>query len=233
MGPDLPMTGPDMSQISPPLRILLIGSIIFLAAWFTVLKPGGSTGTTAPTPVASPAASNPNGPKANTSLGRAVQAAHGASQTSDAANAKLQAATGGTTTAPAPTTAAPAGKPAAAAPAKPGAAAADAGLPIPVAKALAADKIVAILFWNPKAADDRAVRKALRHVDTYRHRVVIEVANIKDIARYAPITQGVDVQQSPSVVVIGHDRKADLLTGYVDRVTINQSISDAIRAQKG
>ena len=33
-----------VSQISMPMRILLIGAAVFLAAWFTVLKPGGSRG---------------------------------------------------------------------------------------------------------------------------------------------------------------------------------------------
>ena len=28
-----------MSQISPPIRIVLIGAVVFLAAWFTILKP--------------------------------------------------------------------------------------------------------------------------------------------------------------------------------------------------
>lgn len=32
----------DVSQISMPMRILLIGAAVFLAAWFTVLKPGGA-----------------------------------------------------------------------------------------------------------------------------------------------------------------------------------------------
>ena len=30
-----------VSQISMPMRIVLVGAIVFLAAWFTVLKPGG------------------------------------------------------------------------------------------------------------------------------------------------------------------------------------------------
>jgi hypothetical protein len=225
-----------MSQISPPLRILIIGSVVFLAAWFAFLRPGGGTSSTS-TPAAAtpqPLSQNANGPAAKTSLGRAVQAAHRAANASDAQTAADSGAAAPSTSAPAaahPATAA--GKPAApAAAAKPAhSAAAAAALPLPVAKALAEDKILVMLFWNPKAADDRAVRQALRHVDTYRHRVVIRVANIRDVARYAPITQGVDVSQSPSVVVVGHHHEADLMSGYVDRMTIEQSISNAIHAQ--
>jgi hypothetical protein len=47
-----------VSQISPPIRILLIGAVVFLAAWFTVLKPkDGAVApvATAPAPAATPA----------------------------------------------------------------------------------------------------------------------------------------------------------------------------------
>src|SRR4051794_29930979 len=176
MAADVPMTVRDMSQISPPLRILLIGSVVFLAAWFAFMRPGGSTGgTTKPSTPAQPLASNPNGPKAQTGLGRAVQSAHGAAQATEAASAAA-GADPAAATAPSTTGTAPA--PAAAGTVKAKTADAAAGLPVPVAKALAEKKILVMLFWNPKAADDRAVRKALRHVDNYRHRVVIKVANI-------------------------------------------------------
>ena len=45
-----------MSQISPPLRILLVGSVLFLAAYMVFLRPGGGTDTVAPAPATTPAA---------------------------------------------------------------------------------------------------------------------------------------------------------------------------------
>ena len=32
-----------VSQISQPVRILLIGAVVFLAAWFTLLRPKAET----------------------------------------------------------------------------------------------------------------------------------------------------------------------------------------------
>ena len=225
-----------MSQISPPLRILLAGSIVFLAAWFVMLRP--SAETTPPAPPAAPAAapgeglaSNPNGPTAKTSVGRAVQQANGASQATEEATK----AHGGVVdkAAPAPKTAT---KPGAATATEPAPAAEEdaaetAGLPTDVAKAIADKKVLVMLFWNPGAADDRMVRRELRGIDRHKGDVKVHVANVEDIARYAPITRGVNVEQSPSVVVVGSDLKADLLTGWADAETIDQYVSDAIRAR--
>src|SRR4051794_18761522 len=195
------MQGLTMSQISPPIRILLVGSVLFIAAWMTILKPKDSA------PAPAPAAAAPatprvaaGGEKAGTSLGKAVEAANNASSAQSAANARhgdeSQSAPAAPSTAATPSTAA----------AKPGTTTtdpkgdvSDAGLPLPVAKAVAQHKVLVLLFWNPKAADDRAVRKELRFVGT-RHRkdVVVHVADVKNIARYAPVTRGANVEQSPS-----------------------------------
>ena len=81
----------DVSQISMPMRILLIGAAVFLAAWFTVLKPGGAEevtpaassrrtptqpATTAATAAATPAAAEPteNTPVADVGRARRVLA---------------------------------------------------------------------------------------------------------------------------------------------------------------
>ena len=47
-------------------------------------------------------------------------------------------------------------------------------------------------------------------------KVAVQVANVANIGRYVAITRGVDVQQSPSIVVIDRNRAGTLLTGYVD-----------------
>ena len=95
---------------------------------------------------------------------------------------------------------------------------------------MADKKVMVLLFWNPKAADDKAVRRAVKGIGSHHGKVAVDVANVADVARYAPITRGVDVQQSPSVVVVDRKLQADLLTGYVDRQTIEQTVSDALRA---
>lgn len=220
-----------MSQISPPMRILLAGAVVFLAAWMLFLKPGGDTETAAApaTPAATPAgaASDPDGPKAGTGIGRAVQSANGAAKTSDAANAAA-----GSETAPSTSrsTAPTAGKPqtSPATPSKP----ADpelAKLPTWVQDNID-KKVVAILFFNGRAADDRRTRAALE--DSYRAhgRVVARAVPIGRISRYGAVARGVDVQQSPTLMIIDRDRHADALVGFSSRETIDQAIIDGLLA---
>jgi hypothetical protein len=235
------MTGGDMSQISPPLRIVLVGSVVFLAAWFVFLRPGGSASTPTTTPVATPAATtvpakDPSA-KANSSLGKDVQKAVAAKQASEASSkasagetSDSSTSTGGAT-APATTTAAkPAttATPAAAAPAKPKTATKFDGLPLSVAKALAEKKVVVLAFWNPKSADDEATRDAVKGLSTHKGKVVVQIADVRKIARYATITRGVDVSQSPSVLVIDRKLKTNLLVGFNTRQTIDQAVLDAL-----
>jgi hypothetical protein len=228
-----------MSQISPPLRILLIGSVLFLAAWMMFLRPKDSATTPAApavtaTATPAPAASRPSssGTTAHTSLGRDVQKARDAAQTAGPAGAaaagEATPAAGSTATAK-PATSAHHG----AAPAKPAhhARVAAHGLPVSVAKALAARKVLVVYFWDPKALDDQAVRHELHHVHRHGGKVVVHVANVKDIARYAPIAKGVDVEQSPATVVVDRKLRGTLLTGYVDHVAIDQAVTDALHAK--
>lgn len=232
-----------MNQISPPLRILLVGAIVFMGAWMTVLKP--KTGEDVPLPTAASVAAPPTAasgqPGAPPALTKPGQVAAEAQKAADTAG---QAASARAGEAPA---SAPAGSSSSAS--KPGVtpvtggvappaateadrkAVKDAALPKAVAKAIAGKKTLVLFFWNSKAADDRAVRKALKGVDRHRGKVAVHVASIKDISRYAPITRGVDVSQSPSIVVVDKRLQAELLTGYVDRVSINQAISDALRVK--
>ena len=57
------------------------------------------------------------------------------------------------------------------------------------------------------------------------------LASIKDVARYAPITRGVNLEQSPTVVVV-KGKTADALVGYVDSKSIDQAVSDVMRSSK-
>ena len=89
-----------------------------------------------------------------------------------------------------------------------------------------------LLFWNPKAADDKAVERALEGVDRHKGRVLAHAAHIKRIASYQQITRGAQVEQSPTVVVVDRDRKVQTLVGYVDRTSIDQAVTDALRKKR-
>ena len=204
-----------MSQISPPIRIVLVAAIAFMAAWFVFLRPGTEAVVTEPPP-ASGLTSAVTGAKATAAEADAA-AATASSQSADPAAATGTATKTGGATAPA------GAKPAAKAPK------AELGLPASVAKAVAKDKALVMLFWNKDAYDDQAVRGELRKIDRHKGKVKIHVASINDVARYAAITRGVNLEQSPTVVVV-KGNTADALVGYVDRGTINQTVSDVLRS---
>ena len=101
------------------------------------------------------------------------------------------------------------------------------GLPKPVARALRRHQVLVLLFWNGRSADDKAVHAALKRVDRWNGRVSVQSAPISRIAR------GVDVQQSPTVVVADSNLQAETLVGYVDAATINQVVVDSLRNSGG
>jgi hypothetical protein len=205
-----------VSQISPPVRILLIGAVVFLAAWFTILKPKPAevppltTSTTTDEPVSA--------------AGKAVDKAKAAAgQKTESAPADTGAATK-TTPAPAPQAA-----PATAIPAE-----ALAKLPKDVAAALEARKVLVLgVFadeakrWRPMSDDDRYTRNALRDANRYDGGVFVKNVSINRLSTYGPLVNDLHVNQSPSVVVIDGNLQGRVLTGYVDRISINQVIADA------
>src|SRR3954454_9899753 len=238
-----------MRQSSPPFRILLVAVIGLCAAYFLFLKPKDETVPAAPAPAAAttPVPAKDPGAKTQSKPGAIVQKA--TADTQNASDRSEQAAgtsvgiddgkTDGTTsTGPAstgvntnPVTKAPAtGQTSTPAPITK---AALASLPKHVRHAIEQRKVLALLFWNKRSYDDRAVRRELRHVSHYGHQVYVRASPIKNVPRYQAITRGVDVEQSPTIVVVDSNLKAVTLVGYVDRDTIDQAVVDSIRASGG
>jgi hypothetical protein len=231
-----------MSQISPPIRILLVCAVAFMAAWMLFLRPSSDAGTPTaeepvPTAAAPPAAAG--GEKAESLAGKAVEAANEATAATDARVERIQNGTetpadaGQAANAQATATSKSNGAETAAA-GKPGKLVkSDAGgLPLRVLKAIADRKVVALLFWSPKSVEDQQVRKALRGIDRHDGKVLAHATHIKRIAAYQQITRGAQVEQSPTIVVIDRDRTVRTLVGFVDRTTIDQTVTDALRASK-
>ena len=223
-----------MSQISPPIRILLVCAVAFMAAWMLFLRPKDNAGTPAastPTPAAT-TPTDAGGAKAESLAGKAVEKANEAKAAEDARAEKLADGVGATATTPTTTAATPtAEEPVAGT--EPGKltqkATASGGLPVRVLHALADRKVVVLLFWSPKAAEDKAVRKALGGIDRHKGKVLAHASHVKRISSYGQITRGADVSQSPTVVVVDRNRKVETLVGYVDRQTIDQAVTDALR----
>ena len=107
------------------------------------------------------------------------------------------------------------------------------GLPKPLRKAIRDDKILVVLFSNRKSYDDKAVEKALTKVNKWDGKVYVHTAPLRKISRYGRIARGVNVEQSPTVVVADHTLKAETLVGYVDRGRIDQAVLDARRNTTG
>jgi hypothetical protein len=216
----------DVSQISPPIRILVISAVALMAAWMLFLRPETEVvepATTTPAPnvqTGQPAVSEP---------GKVGQAAQDAVDATNAKLGKTESAgeTGGTTVGPATAVKPGATTPPTAAPTRPEVSLD--GLPKPVANAVEQGKVMVLLFWNPKSADDRAVRRSLRGVDRWGGDVYVKAAPVKSVSRYGRITRGADVQQSPTVVVVDRNLRAEALVGFVDTPTIDQAVVDAMR----
>lgn len=190
----------DVNQISMPMRILLIGAVVFLAAWFTILKPGGGEEDI-------PAVAPANTTETTTGTASASAAPDAASEGEDTTVAA--------TAIPNDVLA---------------------KLPKDVTKAIKARKTLVLgVFtddaksYRPMADDDRYVRNALKKTNRYKGEVFAKNISIADLATYAPLVNDLDIDQSPTVVVIDRNLKGTTLTGYVDRVSINQAIQDARR----
>jgi cytoskeletal protein RodZ len=236
-----------MGTLPKPLIGLLLGTVAFFAIWMVALKPhssasGGSQGGVG-------------------QYQPAINQAHQAVTTSNQANAKLGAPTATTSAAtpaattpasqPARTAKATTAKTATAkathgkatqakvtktkaAPAKPttqSAAASAAASAKTVGTAIRAGKVVAILFYNDAAADDRAMKKELASIPTHGGKVVKVAVPVSQLIQFSSLTQTVDVNTAPELVLIDHERQASTLVGYADGVEIAQRIDNALAAK--
>lgn len=219
-----------MSQISPPIRILLVCAVGFLGAYMLFLRPKDAV-----VPPAAPAPNVQTDAPAVSGPGKAAEAAQGAVEAANGQLAQQESVDGvdAGETAAGTKSSAKAGKQQGQAATAAAAGVDLKGLPKPVAKAIRKNKVLVLLFWNGKSADDKAVHKALAKVDRWDGRVYVGSAPIKRISKYGRIARGVDVEQSPTVVVADPDLRAEALVGYVDTRTIDQAVVDALRNSTG
>jgi hypothetical protein len=213
-----------VSQISPPIRIVLVLAVAVLGAYMLFLRP-------------KPEEIPPVEP-AGTSVSQPGQVRDAAEDAVDAANGQLaqQESVDGVD----------AGESAAATqsatkntqPGKAQGAAAEPaqdlkGLPKPVRKAIRDNKMLVMLFSNGKSYDDKAVEKAVSKINRWDGRVFVHTAPLRKISQYGRIARGVSVEQSPTVVVADGALRAETLVGYVDRGRIDQAVVDARRNTSG
>jgi hypothetical protein len=214
-----------VSQISPPIRILLVLTVAVMGVYMLFLRPKPEE-----TPPVEPA---------GTSVSQPGQVRDAAEDAVAAANEQLaqQESVDGVDAGESAAGAQSATKKGQAGKAQGAAAAAPAedlkGLPKPVRKAIRDDKILVMLFSNGKSYDDKAVEKAVSKVNRWDGRVFVHTAPLRKISKYGRIARGVSVEQSPTVVVADSSLRAETLVGYVDRGRINQAVVDARRNTSG
>jgi hypothetical protein len=220
-----------VSQISPPIRILLVSAVALIAAWTLFLKPKGVSPEPA---VATPAPNVQTGAPAQSFAGKMAQKAKDAVAKANGTQAAGTTAAAGATAGTATQAHTTAAKAAATDPALP--AAALRKLPKDVARALKAHKVLVLGViatdgkpWRPMASDDKLVQRALRHVNRYHGAVFVKKVSLLKLAGYGPLFSGLEINQTPSVVVVDRKLKATVVAGYLDVVSINQAIADAYR----
>jgi len=215
-----------VSQISPPIRIVLVLAVAVMGVYMFFLRP-------------KPEEIPPVEP-AGTSTSQPGQVRDAAEDAVDAANSQLQqqesvdgvdAGESAAGTAPATK----AGKQGNAAKGAAAGAPADdlKGLPKPVRAAIRDNKTLVVLFSNGKSYDDKAVETAVTKINRWDGRVFVHTAPLRKISKYGRIARGVSVEQSPTVVVADRQLRAETLVGYVDRATIDQAVVDARQNSTG
>ena len=213
-----------VSQISPPIRILLVLAVAVMGVYMLVLRP-------------KPEEIPPVEP-AGTSVSQPGQVRDAAEDAVDAANGQLaqQESVDGVDAGEAAAGTQSATKKGQSGKAE-GAAAGPAqdlkGMPKPVRKAIRDEKILVVLFSNGKSYDDKAVEKAVSRINRWDGRVFVHTAPLRKISKYGRIARGVSVEQSPTVVVADRTLRAETLVGYVDRGRIDQAVLDARRNTSG
>src|SRR3954454_19164874 len=236
-----------MSQTSPPIRILLVAVIGLCAAYMLFLRPKTDTAVpdAAPAAATTPIPAKDPGAKTHSKPGAIVQKATADTQAASARSkvAAGEAPGGLASDAPATTGAAPAAgvntNPVTQAPATAQSAPAKltqkqvATLPKDVRRAVTQRKVLALLFYNNRSDDDKATRRALAKVDRFGGQVFVDAHWIKNVAPYQAITRGVDLEQSPTVVVVDRNLKAEALVGYNDAAALEQAVVDALLASGG
>jgi hypothetical protein len=233
---------------SRSLIALLIGTVVFFALWMFALKPhsssNGGSGSSSSQGVGA-FKSDINKAHQAVATSNASNAASGnenATSSSGGATASHQAVTPtpAHTQTTATTTAKPTSKSTAATTTKPSTKPSPATIAskqralaaslTTVESAVHAHKVLALLFYNPLAADDQAVKKELAAVPSHKGQVVKLAIPLDEAAKFTAVTQQVPVNLSPTLVLVSRAGDAIEMVGYSDSFEIDQRVDSALSA---
>jgi hypothetical protein len=92
-------------------------------------------------------------------------------------------------------------------------------------------KIVTILFWNQKAAVDRAVQRELQAVGhALGAKIAVHDAHADQVGSFGTITRTIQVNETPTILIVGKGGQTTTLTGLTDVFAIEQAIGEAQKA---
>jgi hypothetical protein len=96
-----------------------------------------------------------------------------------------------------------------------------------VRAAISAHRVVALLFYNPEAADDQAVKQELASVPTHKRHVVKLAIPLNEAASFTAVTQQVPVNLSPTLVLVSSSGQASEIVGFATSFEISRRVDDA------
>jgi hypothetical protein len=233
-----------MDNVSRPLIALLVATVAFFALWIVALKPSSSTSSSNPgayrsaIKAAHQAVSASGGAHPGTtptalasapgSAPSAAATSHSGSGASTPTASTPATTTPGAATPGTATTATVAGRATGVTVVRKHDSPATRHRLNAVTAALENRRVLALLFYNPAATDDRAVKRELATVPTHHLSVVSLAVPINELARYPVVTTQVPVNESPTLVLIDARRQASTIVGFADRFEIAQRVQDAL-----
>lgn len=96
--------------------------------------------------------------------------------------------------------------------------------------ALDRHKVLALLFYNPASADDRAVEAEMSSIPTRGGAVVKLAVPVQELAAYSNLLNQVPVNYSPTLMLIDRHRQAVEIAGYASSFEIDQRVAEALRS---
>jgi hypothetical protein len=230
--PILPTYGVMTDQVSRPVQILLGLTVLVAVLWFVALRPkSASTTSSGSTPTTSTGPTAPGVKGLTDDVAKARGAAGTGATTTTTPGTGATTTTpraGATTTTPraGATTTAPS---APATPVRPTPPTSTAAAPVAdrAARALAQHRVLAALFFNPRAADDRAVVRTLRAMRLPRTVTTVAIP-LQRAGDYPTIIAKVAVTGSPTLAVFDRHGTAHTLEGYATSTLMRQRIDDAL-----
>jgi hypothetical protein len=96
---------------------------------------------------------------------------------------------------------------------------------------LSQHRTVLILFWNPRAVEDRAVHNELPAVQRkLGKKIAVRFASAKQVGEFGTVTHAVQVNQTPTLLIVNPKGQTTTRTGLIDAYAIEQAVTEAGKA---